>query len=77
MEKESKKKTFIDDAQESAPAKKAEPVNFDHWFMVKVSQKRKVQAHHYEAIWAFFKKQGLSENEESNDFESALKAFGY
>jgi hypothetical protein len=84
MEKESKNKNIMNDAQSEATSQPATPkakqeelMNFDHWFMVKVSQKKKVQAHHYETIKAFFKKQGLSEDESTTKFDSALKMFGY
>ncbi len=77
MERDTKKKTFVVDAPEKSGAQEADKISFNSWFTFKVAQRRKVQAHHYDAIQAFFKKQGLSELETPKAFDSALKAFGY
>jgi len=77
MERESKKKTYVPDAPEKSTSQEQDKISFNSWFTLKVNARRKVQAHHYEAILAFFKKQGLSEMEAPKAFDSALKAFGY
>lgn len=74
MENETKPKR---ERQPQAAKAAPEVVAFDTWFTVKVSQRRKVRAHHYETLKAYFKKQGLSENEPNDKFEAALKSFGY
>ena len=73
MEKEQKKKMSVESKADAA----VETISFDSWFTFKVSEKRKVMAHHYDTLKAYFKKQGLSEQEESKDFDAALKMFGF
>lgn len=72
MEKEQKKKTYAPKADAASEA-----MSFDTWFTFKVAEKRKVMPHHYDTLKAYFKKQGLTEQEQSEDFDSALKMFGF
>lgn len=72
MEKELKKKTSVEEAQTPQ-----ESIPFDSWFSEKVMSRNRVSAHHYNTLKTFFYKQGLTEQESSQDYDSALKIFGF
>lgn len=52
-------------------------IEYTHWFAAKLKENKKLRAHHYDAILAFFKGRKLSESEHSHKFETALKEFGF
>ena len=75
MSKEYKnRKDSFDSNSESDSAEK---VSFEGWFTLKLKTHKKLQAHHYPVILAFFKKNGLTEMETEGSFNSALNKFGY
>lgn len=52
-------------------------VQYTHWFTAKMKAHKKLRAHHYDAILAFFKSKKLTETESTDKFDSALKDFGF
>ena len=52
-------------------------ISFKDWFVISMKSNTKLQAHHYDSILAFAKKQNLTESEPSYKYDTALKLFGY
>lgn len=52
-------------------------IGFNDWFVITLKSNKKVQAHHYDSLLAFAKKQNLTETEPSSKYDEALKKFGY
>jgi hypothetical protein len=76
MEKNSKKQSQEVEAPKTYKAEE-QAVSFDSWFTFKLSQKRKVDAHHYDSIKAYFKHKGLSDMEKPQTYDAMLKVFGF
>ena len=52
-------------------------IPFSAWFQRKIKMNHPgLQVHHKDAVWAFFKASGLSENEESAMYDSHLTIYG-
>jgi len=54
-----------------------EKINFNDWFVITLKANKKLEAHHYDSILAYAKKQNLTETEPSSKYDDALKKFGY
>lgn len=68
-EKDSKKE------REVSPA--ADSVKFSVWFSRHLKSHKKLQPHHMAEILAFFKNNGLSEEENVTSYDAMLKTFGF
>lgn len=52
-------------------------VAFSVWFQKKIKNNHHgLQVHHKDAIWAYFKACGLSENEDISIYDSHLTSYG-
>ena len=54
-----------------------EKINYSDWFVITMKLNKKVQAHHYDSILTYAKKQKLTETEPSSKYDELLKKFGY
>lgn len=72
MKSEVKKKPTTEENETSS-----EPIEFNDWFSMKLQTHRRLEAHHYNAILAFFKNHNLTEMEPESKYDSMLKVFGY
>jgi predicted AAA+ superfamily ATPase len=76
MSKEFKRKSESEQGSQQK-ASGSEKVSFGDWFSLRLASNRDLQAHHYEAILAYFKSKNLSDQESPEDFDAELKKFGF
>lgn len=78
MSKEYKNKSEIEvQTLENPDAEAAPLVAYESWFVVQLQTHKKIQAHHYPTILAYFKKNNITELEPESAYDSMLKKFGY
>jgi hypothetical protein len=52
-------------------------ISFNDWFVITMKSNKRIEAHHYDSILAYAKKQNLTESEPSSKYDEALKKFGF
>jgi hypothetical protein len=62
----------LDQAEVVSPS-----IDYAEWFAGSLKGNHKLRAHHFSAIQAYFKNNGLNEQESKANFDSMLKKFGY
>lgn len=70
--KKKQDKSQKDETEGSEPA-----VDYAEWFTGKLKDNQKLRAHHYAAILAFYKANGLNEQESKSEYDSMLTKFGF
>lgn len=71
------KKKQDESPREQADSASEPKVDYAEWFTGRLKGNQKLRAHHYAAILAFFKSNGLEEQESQADYDSMLTTFGF
>ncbi len=73
-----KSEDLSEQKEPSAPSIQQEPtLEYSDWFASRLKNHRRLRVHHHNAIQAYFRDNGLSDQESSHTFDSMLKVFGF